>query len=137
MKLLVWDGSLDLGIEEVDKQHAYLFDVINSLYRKIRKGQNREAIRDVVDSMKNFARYHFELEERLLRESGYPEAEKHAQAHARFTEEMEKYEFLEDADVISLPGEALSFLINWIVWHIMNVDVRYVDHLKKHLAEQG
>ncbi len=136
MPIVTWDGNLEIGIEALDKQHEYLFEVINNLYHKIVKGRNRAAVVDLVDSMKNFVRYHFELEERLMAKSKYPELSKHKQAHARFIEAMEKYEFLGDASMDTLPIEALAFLIDWALWHFLTVDKRFVSHVKRNMDEK-
>lgn len=136
MPIVIWDGSLDIGIKAMDAQHAYLFEIINNLFNKTVKGQKRAAIVDLVDSMKNFVRYHFELEERMLAEAKYPELSKHKQAHARFVDELDKYEFLQDAEVDTLPIEAITFLVNWALWHILTVDKRYVDHVIKTLDQK-
>lgn len=130
MPIVVWDGSLNIGIEAIDKQHAYLFEVMNNLFHKTIKGRKKQAVSDVIDSMKNYVRYHFELEERLMAKADYPELAKHKQAHARFIDELDKYEFLQDADVETLPIEILSYLINWCLWHYLTVDKRFVQHLK-------
>ncbi|MGE4554404.1 MAG: bacteriohemerythrin [Desulfovibrionaceae bacterium] len=130
MPIVVWDGSLDLGFDEIDKQHAYMFEVINRLYHKILRGDERHAVRDVVDSMRNFVTYHFRTEEEFLTRAGYPETEKHKAAHQTFVEELERFELLQDSGVPSVAHEALTFLLGWLVHHIMVWDRRYAEALR-------
>lgn len=130
MGIVVWDGSLNLGFEEIDKQHAYMFEVINRLYHKILRGDEIHALRDVVDSMRNFVNYHFRTEEDFLTRSGYKETEKHKATHRAFVEELERFEMLQDSGVPAVAHEALTFLMGWLIHHIMVWDRRYAEALR-------
>jgi methyl-accepting chemotaxis protein len=127
MAVVCWDGSLRIGVEAIDAQHRYLFEIINTMLDKLALGHAREALQDGLDSMRTYARFHFDAEERLLFGHGYPEREAHRRAHR---------EFLEALDSLSgqpatpeLAHQALGFLLSWLAGHIQAEDGRYAPFL--------
>lgn len=131
MAIVCWDGSLRIGVEAVDAQHRYLFEIINNMQGKLAQGKPVWALEDGLDSMRTYARYHFETEERLLDEHGYPEREIHRQAHREFLETLERLS--SQPPTLELAYQALGFLLSWITGHIQAVDGRYAPFL----AERG
>ncbi|OGR34691.1 MAG: hypothetical protein A2051_04395 [Desulfovibrionales bacterium GWA2_65_9] len=131
MAIVCWDGSLKIGVEAVDAQHRYLFEIINNMQGKLALGHASEALLDGLDSMRTYARYHFETEEGLLEEQGYPELRAHRQAHQEFLEALERLSG--QAASPELAHQALGFLLSWLAGHIQAMDGRYAPFL----AERG
>lgn len=131
MAIVCWDGSLQVGVDLVDTQHKYLFEIINNMQGKLARGDALAALADCLDSMRTYARFHFESEERLLAEQGYPDLAAHRAAHREFLAEVER---LAGAERTSRTAcEALGFLLSWLVGHIQTVDGRFAPFL----AERG
>jgi len=131
MAIVCWDGSLKVGVDVVDAQHRYLFEIINEIQEKLAMGHARNALQDGVDSMRTYARYHFDTEERLLEEHGYPDLKAHRQAHREFLEALDRLAGQEPST--DLAHQALGFLLSWLSGHIQAVDGRYAPFL----AERG
>lgn len=131
MAIVCWDGSLKVGVELVDAQHQYLFEIINAMQAKLARGDAQSALVEGLDSMRTYARFHFEAEERLLAQQGYPELAGHREAHRRFLAEVERLSGVEPTN--SNACQALGYLLTWLVGHIQSVDGRFAPFL----AEQG
>lgn len=131
MAIVCWDGSLKVGVDAVDAQHRYLFEIVNAMQAKLSAGHPRMALLDGLDSMRTYARVHFDTEEALLEGHGYPELKAHRQAHREFLEAMEALSGQEPTP--ALAHQALGYLLSWLVGHIQAVDGRYAPFL----AERG
>jgi hemerythrin len=129
MAIVVWDGSLAIGVDIIDTQHRELFRIINSFHDKIGREEDCFALAVVLDSLKNYVHYHFNMEERLLDLSGCPELESHRGAHRAFMVLVERYasqqENVTGAELLKLQ----SFLIDWLTSHISGEDFRLKDYL--------
>ncbi|MBU1040738.1 MAG: hemerythrin family protein [Proteobacteria bacterium] len=130
MAIVCWDGSLKIGVDAIDAQHRYLFEIINNMQGKLATGHPREALLDGLDSMRTYARFHFETEEALLERHGYPEREHHRQAHQEFLEALERLSGQPAST--ELAHQALGFLLSWLAGHIQSEDGRYAPFLAEH-----
>ena len=133
MAIVQWDGSMNIGVKEIDAQHEHLFTVINNMQEKMLKAHNRNAVIDALDSARNFVRYHFATEEKLLLAHAYPDLENHLADHRAFGEKIDRL-----ARIMEQAGEAageaaadlLGYLLGWLAAHIITKDLAYVPHLK-------
>ncbi|MDO9632546.1 MAG: bacteriohemerythrin [Humidesulfovibrio sp.] len=130
MAIVCWDGSLRIGVDAIDAQHRYLFEIINAMQSKLALGHASEALLDGLDSMRTYARFHFETEERLLDDHGYPDREAHRQAHRKFLEALDRLSGQHPSP--ELAHQALGFLLSWLSGHIQAEDGRYAPFLAEH-----
>jgi len=131
MAIVCWDGSLKVGVETIDAQHKYLFEIINNMQSKLARGYTSAALSDALDSMRTYARFHFETEEGLLARYGYPDVAEHKQLHQEFLHALEA--FASAPRQPALAHQALGYLLTWLTGHIQAEDGRYAPFL----AEQG
>ena len=122
-----WTDALLSGVDEIDRQHRILVDMLVELAGKPVDG---DALFDrITQDLLAYAIYHFETEERLMQTTGYVNARKdeqeaHVRAHRGFTQQV--VAMREEARE-ELPGanEALlAFLKDWLVNHILTADKR-------------
>lgn len=85
-----WDESYDLNIDQVDKQHRHLVELINDLYRAClgEKGALDETFRHVMKNLVDYVMIHFKDEEKLMAEINYPGIQEHKQHHEDFVREI-------------------------------------------------
>jgi hemerythrin-like metal-binding protein len=123
--IVLWDESLSVGVKKIDKQHQELVKIINCLVENEDAAGHSEPIAHVLDRMTKYAVYHFETEEALMVEYGYPDCESHREAHTQF--KMKTAKFCLDAlqRKETLPDELLSFLRDWLAHHILQEDMKY------------
>lgn len=123
--IILWDDSLSVGIKKIDQQHQELVKIINSLVENEDASGHSEPIAHVLDRMTKYAAYHFETEETLMLDYGYPEAESHRSIHTQF--KMKTAKFCLDAvqGKETLPDDLLVYLRDWLAHHILQEDMKY------------
>ncbi|MDV6316359.1 bacteriohemerythrin [Idiomarina sp. HP20-50] len=126
--LIEWSSKLDVGIEEINRQHQRLIYIANELYRlKLRDG-DQHALQRLVDSLINYTATHFNYEELLMERNGYPDLENHKLKHRDLVQDVMRFKHRVDnhEDVID---ELLEFVKAWLMNHIMKSDMAYKGHL--------
>lgn len=130
MSVLEWNEQYSVKVKALDNQHEKLFDLINKLDDHMRQGRGREVLGSVLGELVDYTKVHFANEERMLRDSGYPEYEEHRAIHARVTERVNAiYRQYQDGNGAHLSIEAMNYLHNWITKHILGTDQKYSHHL--------
>lgn len=129
MTLLDWNDSFSVHIDEIDRQHKVLIDLINQLYRGIMLEQGDAVIGGTLDELVNYTVNHFGFEEKMFDEHDYPGAEEHIEKHktliTQVTEHCEKYQ--KTGGDMKVGNELLTFLKDWLTRHIRGVDRKYSE----------
>ena len=122
MAIVVWDGSLNTGIDTIDAQHKHLFEIINNLHEKMIRGDDEVFLLTTLDSLEQYIRFHFRTEEALMTKKGFPGQEKHMEEHRQFEDAVAAIEDQDEIDVRQKLREILSLLLGWLVDHIYDTD---------------
>lgn len=132
MAFLEWSAELELGFEEIDRQHHWLVDAINALHDELQEGDPDPKRLDLlIGGLAIYARNHFAAEERLFKRHQYPQEEAHQQEHAAFAATVRAWKQRHDAGE-ALGQEVLDFLKGWLLHHILQSDRAYAPFLKSH-----
>jgi hemerythrin-like metal-binding protein len=125
-----------MGIEIIDRQHQRLYEVINSLDKKLHApAPDATSLATTVDSMQQYIRYHFSTEERLLEHYDWPGLREHKLLHEKFIAKTEELLRLGAIDVIQALREAFVFLASWIVNHVEGEDQDYAPFLREKMRQ--
>ncbi|MEI8390448.1 MAG: hemerythrin family protein [bacterium] len=127
--LIKFDDSLLTGITDIDIQHKYLFNAINSLEDI---DNHEEQLRFAICDIEEYASEHFKTEEQYMAECKYPETEEHIKEHQEFSENYKALQSILDKHDVSddFLIELKSFLANWIVKHYTEIDVKMAKFIK-------
>jgi hemerythrin-like metal-binding protein len=131
-----WTEALSVGVSEIDAQHKVLVDILNKLNTQIIHGQSLEATREALAGMRAYSLLHFRYEEGLMAETNYPGLEQHARLHRTFMERIDAFALEHEAGETQQARaeharEVLSFLLDWLVDHILGADVIFSRHYQK------
>lgn len=130
MSFIKWTDELSVGVESLDADHKILISLLNQLDDAVQRGEPRETVEHVLDSLVDYTDYHFKREEMLMRAVSYPEYDAHVRTHstlrAQVTDIRERYK--RNPESIHA-REVLSFLRNWLSAHILGRDHRYVPFM--------
>ena len=124
MPLIEWNSGFMIGIQEIDLHHQHLVFLLNQIYDGYKTNIPTINLNAVIVELIDYAKYHFSYEELSMREHQYPEYTKHVEEHETFTNRV--IEFQKDFKLgknVSL--EMISFLNNWIMFHILKTDAKY------------
>ncbi|HUW97568.1 MAG TPA: bacteriohemerythrin [Acidiferrobacter sp.] len=133
----VWDSSLDVGIEEIDKQHKRIVQYMNEIHDYMeRRDPDPEVIGRVIDSMIDYTVTHFAFEEAAMERAGYPILADHKGVHESFAKRMQEHkrQFEAGRDVTR---QLLGDLRIWLTSHIKHDDKDYVPLVRKALKEKS
>jgi hemerythrin len=130
---LRWTPALAVGDADIDDQHRELFRRAERLIAALREGDRGEVL-PTLDYLEAYVLHHFEGEERLMRQLGYPGLDEHVAAHREFREEFAA--LVGDLDRRGPTALVALTLHNWLsAWlrgHLGGVDLR----LGRFLAER-
>lgn len=133
MQTFEWTDRYVTDLSTVDAQHQHLVKLINRLGRSLSDNQlHHGQIEQLFGELAEYAKFHFDEEEKLMRETGVDERhiQKHEQAHRHF---------LSDVGALIAAGEGaaeesgsgvLDFLIHWLGYHILGQDQDMGEQIK-------
>ena len=131
---LVFDESLKTGITDIDIQHNFLFEAINSL-ENISLLESNDDMWLTLCKIEQFTQNHFKTEENYMLKYKYPDTQEHITQHNSF---LDKYTLLKkDFEEEGLSENYLinlrMFLSGWIIDHYTNTDVKMAEFLRSFL----
>ena len=130
MLYIVWNESNNLGIPIIDEQHRGIVTIINSLHHCILEGRGKSAMKPVLAMLEQYTVIHFDNEERLMEEAGYPELDAHAALHRDLSVKTKGF-LSQQQD----PQEILKFLREWWLGHINSEDRKYASLVRKKMYD--
>jgi hemerythrin len=132
MAYIEWTDEMSVNVAEIDRQHQRLIAMINTLHAAFLEQRGREAQKQIIGEMVDYAAYHFAVEEKHMVRLGYPDYDQHKQEHDRFTAKAFdlKARTEENAFVVTL--ELLRFLRDWLRHHILGTDKAYSGFFNEH-----
>ncbi|MBT8120387.1 MAG: bacteriohemerythrin [Gammaproteobacteria bacterium] len=124
MKDLVLDGTLQIGIDEIDDDHRKLVDLFNILNHSLTEGATTDYIESVLEELINCTVWHFSHEERLMLKYGYDRYLEHKTEHRDLIESAKalQQKFIQTGKLDE--GEDIEFLERWLTEHILVADLR-------------
>ena len=125
MALLQWTSQLSLNIQEVDRQHMKLVDLVNELDLAMRSGRGKDVVGGVLDRLVDYTSYHFGAEERLMETHGYTGLLRHKQEHLAFVKKVVDFRAGYAQGKSGLSITVMTFLSDWLVNHIKGTDRQY------------
>jgi len=126
----VWDESYSVGNPHVDEQHRRLFELASSLPETM----NKLAIQRAMVALYQHFRQHFDDEEQLMREMGYPALEAHRRLHDDLITTLN--EVCEGS--LDSPHSARrfkKFIYDWVTDHILHHDLEYAWFARRERAQ--
>lgn len=129
MSLFAWDAKYTLHIAEIDRQHQKLFALFNELYDAMQDGHGSEVIDKVLTGVVDYTVYHFDAEEKLLRQYGYQEEAAHRAEHAKLAEQAKALVLRHRAGEAKVTLATLKFLCDWLNNHILGSDKKFAPFL--------
>lgn len=132
--LFKWRDAFRLDIPEIDAQHQKLFEIGSRLYEIISLGDkydHYDEIMQIIDELRDYAKYHFSYEENLMREKNFEGYDTHKVEHNLFIKRIAAInveDIEEDQNKVLL--DMVTFIADWISGHILKTDRLYREILK-------
>lgn len=132
MSFVVWQSKYETGVMSIDNDHRNLVSMIENLYSAISKGEGKKVIDVIVKGLSEYAIVHFNREEMLMKSIGFEGFEKHKKSHQTFTDKVSSFQQMLASGQQNISVEVVAFLRDWLINHIQNIDMQFVDEFKKH-----
>ncbi len=134
MESFHWDKHFETGLDEVDKQHHHLVDVINRFGALLTQlqGVTFDDIETVFKELAAYAQYHFREEEELMAATGVDprHVNYHVNEHDNFLKEATQMHATLAQDNRDASESLLKFLIYWLAYHILGSDQSMARQIK-------
>ena len=124
--------DMETGVAKIDAQHKELIERINAVTYAGTKAFTKEETQKTLDLLDEYIIKHFNDEEALQKQSGYPKYEWHKSQHQLYVSEFRKLkqEFAANGYSAQFTLQLSNSIIGWIVKHIKSVDVELGKFLK-------
>jgi hemerythrin-like metal-binding protein len=122
-----WKEEYSVGIKEIDTQHKELISLFSRITDSVEQELQWSEVHYRIVELRNFASFHFDFEEALLRLYGCPEADGHVEFHKQFfakLNDIEKRSLLDE-----VKQEMFKFLFDWLFGHILTTDKAYAKYI--------
>lgn len=134
MSLITWNDYFVTGIDIIDEQHRWLIDLINQAAPMLvlPYATSHQAADELLDRLTDYAVFHFQTEDMLMTEYAIDprHSEHHRHSHGEFAARVAEMRQRYEADGDISGGELLTFLANWLVFHILSDDKVLTRQLK-------
>jgi len=127
-----WRDSLATGIEEIDDQHKELLLRFDRLLNACQAGHGINELKKLQIFLEEYVHTHFDAEEVLQRNSGYPDCVSHHAEHVYFIDRINKLKTETEEDGVYTHNvvETNNMLLKWLLNHISKVDIQLGAFLK-------
>lgn len=125
MQQIKWTEKFSVGVRKFDEQHKKLIGIFNQLDENFSGTFDKELTTNTLAEMTVYAWTHFQEEERLMKEFGYPDYEGHKKQHSAYQERVESFCIADLHQEGNLPNQLISFLRGWWMHHILEEDMKY------------
>jgi len=131
MSIIKWSEELCIGSDSIDEQHRQLINIINELHLAVEYHGGNAAILPLVNKLHAYARTHFEDEEHLLEQLGFPGKVDHALEHDEFIARLDALilQYSSSSDLLTV--HIRDFLLTWFFIHIRVHDMEYKQFLEQ------
>ena len=131
MAFLSWRKEYEIGVAAIDAEHRRLVGLANDFNDALAEGDNSGAGGKMLTQLIAYAEEHFQHEEHLMRENGYPGLDKHQAQHVGFISDI----FSVNEKIASNPATAnatvLKWLKQWLFVHVLREDMDFSDFLQR------
>ena len=127
-----WETCYELGIEDIDLQHHFFFNLINRLAKELLQANDAEYRGALINELNAYAKFHFISEENMMRKSAYPHFLHHQDLHVELIEQLStRGSMLLLPDVQGAVESIITFLGEWFLQHTREVDRNFVRYLRE------
>ncbi|HRP70454.1 MAG TPA: bacteriohemerythrin [Turneriella sp.] len=128
MPEMEWSNDYATGIDEIDKQHIFLFDLVNRLIREAAISATPASINEVIEELVRYTVYHFDFEEGIMKKVNYPHYTEHKKKHEGLKAQVQLYAAELRAGGLDMV-DFVDFMKSWLKFHILREDMKYVAAL--------
>lgn len=125
--LVEHDEVVQLGFDAMDLKHNEFADILNRLEQA-----DKEEYPVLFRKLLEHTEHHFEEENRLMEQTGFPAITEHKGEHQRVLGELKQFGKRVDRGMVKLGREFVrERLLGWFLLHLTTMDAALAAHAKK------
>jgi hemerythrin len=128
--MIKWLDQYNVGNERIDFQHHIFLGLISEFQEMRKSNFNDKMLREIVEEICMYARYHFLSEENIMRNHGYPDYLIHKKHHLTLIDELNNQSMGMQIGAVSAK-QIEEFLVDWFVAHTSNEDKLLANYIRK------
>lgn len=122
---LSWKESYSVGVKMLDDDHKKLIKLLNQFQTAYDYHTGEAFERTALDELVDYTKYHFEREEGLMQELGYPDFAAHKAQHESMIREVSGFVQAYEMDGHEALDGVVNYLKGWLINHINGTDKQY------------
>ena len=130
MSLIKWRDAYDTGIDQFDREHHKIVELIDTMFMAIRDDAGKEVTEKACADILSYTEYHFANEEKAMSEANYPGLEEQLLEHARLKQKAFELQEIIGKSFPEGRDEFYRFIREWLISHIQGIDKKYGPFLK-------
>ena len=123
---VAWKPYYSVGDSSLDAEHQQILGAIDELYSEMSTGKENPKTKKLLDRLVQYTLTHFQHEERIMQEAGYPAFPAHKTEHERMRQRTAGLRA--NLSLVKVP-DLLRFLKEWWTNHIQAEDKSYSPYL--------
>jgi hemerythrin len=133
MEKVGWNETLSIGIDLIDEQHKTWIDRVNDLSAAIAEHEAQRQIAMTLGFLIDYTHFHIATEEKHMTAHAYPGLAEHRQKHKELEGTLNDLvrDFEEEGPTQALVDSINTFLGNWLIRHIQQVDQKFGAFVKE------
>ena len=120
-----FDKALETGNEMIDSQHKELISRIDQLLVSCQDGNGQVKAIKMLDYLLDYTEFHFDAEEKLQEEIGFPGINEHKAKHADFKNAVKELQVMleeEEGPTEAFVAQVQKNVVDWLFDHIKVFD---------------
>jgi hemerythrin len=130
MSLIKWRDAYNTGIDQFDREHHKIVQLIDTMFMAIRDNASKEVTEKACADILSYTEYHFANEEKAMSEANYPGLEEQLLEHAGLKQKAMEFQEIVKESFPEGRNEFYRFIREWLINHIQGVDKKYGPFLK-------
>ena len=117
----------------IDTQHKELIDRVNKLVDSCETNKEKNVAIQTLDFLMDYTVFHFDAEEKLQKETDYPDYDSHKKMHEEFAKAVEDLKDMlqeEEGPTDAFVAAVKRNISDWLVNHIQGYDKKVADYVK-------
>ncbi|GAB4340071.1 MAG: hemerythrin family protein [Calditrichia bacterium] len=126
-----WKEKYSVGIEQIDRQHQGLIELLNKLHEQIQNKDKSFQPETAIKKLKKYILLHFGTEEKYFDLYNYPRKLEHKEEHRQFAQKVSELEERIKVAGAVVTLEMLNWLSQWYRQHVTGSDHQYAQYFKE------
>jgi hemerythrin len=120
--LMDWSDELSVAVPEIDDDHRKLLGIVNEFHEAHEASRSKEEVLAALTKIADYACWHFDHEEEIMRQEGFPGLQSHRDRHAELLDALGGLIADFEAGRADIDRATLDFLKSWVLVHLKTED---------------